>query len=132
MSKYLFQADYKNNRATVKVRLFLVHFQDENNTHIIFSPHLDLSGYGNSLVEAKDSFQIAFADFADYTLKKKTIGKVLRNLGWKLKVNQKIPKKVIAPSITSIIKENDYVAEIFDKYNVYTFHQDVELPLNAA
>ena len=65
-------------------------------------------------------------------LKKKTIGNVLRNLGWKLKETQKVPKKVIAPSITSIIKDNDYVAEIFDKYNVNTFHEDVELPLNAA
>jgi len=26
------------------------------------------------------------------------------------------PKKVIAPSITSVIKDNEYVSEIFDKY----------------
>lgn len=132
MSNYLFEADYKNNQATVNVKLFLAHFQDENGTHIIFSPHLDLSGYGNSLEEAKESFNIAFEDFVDYTLKKKTLGKVLRNLGWKLKGNQKLPKKVLAPSISSIIRENDYVSEIFDKYNVNTFHQDVQLPLHAA
>ena len=40
----------------------------------------------------------------------------------------KRPKKVIAPSITSIIKNNKYVSEIFDKYPVNTYHQEVGLP----
>jgi hypothetical protein len=38
------------------------------------------------------------------------------------------PKKAIAPSITSVIKDNKYVSEIFDKYPVNTYHQEVGLP----
>lgn len=129
MAEYIFESEYKNKSRLVKVKLFLVHFKDENNIHIIYSPHLDLSGYGANLDEAKKSFGIVYEDFIDYTLKKKTIGKVLTDLGWELKGTVKRPKKVIAPSITSVISNNEYVSEIFDKYPVSTFHQDVNIPV---
>jgi len=116
MSNYLFEGDYKNPRAKVNVKLLLIHFQDENDIHFIFSPHLDLSGSGNSVEEAKRSFEIAMEDFVDYTVKKKTIGKVLTKLGWKIKGKSRVPKKVLAPSIASVIKDNEYVSEVFDKY----------------
>ncbi len=131
MSNYLFEGDYKNPRAKVNVKLLLIHFQDENDIHFIFSPHLDLSGYGNSVEEAKRSFEIAMEDFVDYTVKKKTIGKVLTKLGWKIKGKSRVPKKVLAPSIASVIKDNEYVSEVFDKYQVNTFHKEVELPFVA-
>ncbi len=129
MAEYIFESEYKNKSRLVKVKLFLVHFEDENNIHIIYSPHLDLSGYGDSLKEAKKSFKIVYEDFIDYTLKKKTIAKVLTDLGWELKGSVKRPKKIIAPSVTSVISENEYVSEIFDKYPVNTFHQDVNIPV---
>lgn len=128
MAEYIFQGDYKNHSGNVKVRLFLVHFIDENKIHFIYSPHLDLTGYGNSFAEAKKSFHIAFEDFIDYTLKKKTLGKVLTHLGWELKGTLKKPRKIITPSITTIIKNNNHVSEIFDKYPVHTYHQEVGIP----
>ena len=131
MSKYIFEGDYQSQVGNARVKLLLIHFQDENNTHFIYSPHLDLTGYGHSLEEAKDSFGIVFEDFVDYTLKKKTLGKVLASLGWESKGSPKKPKKLLAPSITSVIKENDYVSEIFDKYSVSTFHQEVGIPAYA-
>lgn len=131
MSNYLFEGDFKNPQTRVNVKLLLVHFQDENNIHIIFSPHLDLSGYGNDLEEAKQSFEIALEDFVDYTMKKKTIRKVLTKLGWKVKGKSRIPKRILAPSIASVIKDNEYVSEVFDKYKVNTYHQDVQLPIVA-
>lgn len=131
MSKYLFEGDYSNKVGNVKVKLLLVNFQDEENIHFVYSPHLDLTGYGNSIEEAKESFRIVFEDFVDYTLKKKTIGKVLKNLGWSLKGTLKRPKNILAPSITSVISNNDYVSEIFDKYPVSTYHQEVGIPAYA-
>ena len=128
MAQYIFEGGYKNKSGNVLVRLLLFHFEDENKVHFIYSPHMDLSGYGNDIVEAKKSFEIVFEDFVDYTLKKKTLGKVLSDLGWDLKGSTKKPKKVLAPSITSVIKENEYVSEIFDKYSVNTYHQEVGLP----
>lgn len=131
MPQYIFEGDYKNKSGFVKVKLLLFHFQDENKVHFIYSPHIDLTGYGNNITEAKKSFKIVFEDFVDYTLKKKTLAKVLSGLGWELKGSTKKPKKIIAPSITSVIKENKYVSEIFDKYPVNTYHQEVGLPFFA-
>jgi len=128
MADYIFKGGYKNNEGKVKVNLFLIHFKDENNIHFIYSPHLDLTGYGQSLKDAKKSFKIVFEDFIDYTLKKKTLAKVLTNLGWELKGTLRKPKKILAPSITSIISINDYVSEIFDNYPVSTYHQEVGIP----
>jgi hypothetical protein len=121
MAQYIFEGKYQNKSASVKVKLLLFHFEDENKIHFIYSPHLDLTGYGTI-------FEEVFEDFVDYTLKKKTLGKVLTGLGWKLKGSAQRPKKVIAPSITSVIKDNEYVSEIFDKYPVNTYHQEVGLP----
>ena len=128
MAQYIFEGGYTNEKGNVIVRLLLFHFEDENMIHFIYSPHMDLTGYGNDIVEAKKSFEIVLEDFVDYTLKKKTLGKVLSNLGWELKGSAKKPKKILAPSITSVIKENKYVSEIFDKYPVNTYHQEVGLP----
>lgn len=132
MGQYIFEGDYVNKEGNVKVRLILFHFQDENSIHFIYSPHLDLTGYGYTLEEAKKSFEWAFSEFTDYTLKKKTLGKVLKKLGWTIQGLKKKPKKVLAPSITSVIKDNDYVSEIMDKYSVNTFHEDVGLPVNQC
>lgn len=129
MAPYIFEGKYQDRSASVKVRLLLVHFQDENKVHFIYSPHLDLTGYGDNLAEAKKSFEIVFEDFVDYTLKKKTLAKVLTGLGWELKGTEKHPKKVIAPSITSVINDNKYVSDIFDKYPVNTYHKEVGLPV---
>lgn len=131
MAQYIFEGGYKNKKGYVKVKLLLFHFKDENNIHFIYSPHLDLTGYGNNVEEAKKSFEIVLEDFVDYTLKKKTMGRVLSGLGWKLKGSAKRPKKIIAPSITTVIEKNKYVSDIFDKYPVNTFHQEVGLPALA-
>ena len=128
MSQYIFEGKYQHMSAGVKVKLLLFHFVDENNIHFIYSPHLDLTGYAKNLEEARKSFEIVFEDFVDYTLKKKTLGKVLTDLGWELKGSAKRPKKVITPGIISVIKDNKYVSEIFDKYPVNTYHHEVGLP----
>ena len=94
----------------------------ENKVHFVYSPHLGLTGYGNNIEEAKNSFEIVLEDFVDYTTKKKTMGKILSDLGWVMKGSAKMPKKILAPSITTIIKDNEYVSEIFDKFPVNTLN----------
>ena len=131
MSHYIFKGYYKNKTGYIEVKLLLIHFEDENKIQFVYSPHLDLTGYGPDLYEARKSFEIVLEDFIDYTLKKKTIGKVLKDLGWDIKGTEKKPKKVLAPSITTIIGNNKYVSEIFDKYPTNTFHEEVGIPAFA-
>ena len=128
MSKFIFEGKYQNKTTTLKVRLLLFQFEDEHKVSFIYSPHLDLTGYGSNAEEARKSFEIVFEDFVDYTLKKKTLDKVLTGLGWQLNKELKKSQKILAPSITTVIKDNKYVAEIFDKYAVNTYHQEVGLP----
>ena len=80
-----FEGGYKGGKNELRVDLILIQFKDENNIHFIHSPHLDLTGYGLSLEEAKASFQIVLKGFIDYTLQKKTLWAILSDLGWKLK-----------------------------------------------
>ncbi len=128
MGKLLsFQGKYNNSSGFVKANLILIHFIDENDNHIIYSPHLDLSGYGKTKEEAKQSFEINFNEFIDYTLKKKTLGNLLQKLGWQVKGSSKKPKKVITPSMKTIL-DKSYVSEIFDKYQTETFHEEVPIP----
>ena len=114
----------------VKVRILLFHFADERGVHFIYSPHLDITGYGYTLKDAKKSFEVVFADFLDYTLKKATLGSLLKKLGWKQqKGSVKKPVRSLAPSITTVIANNKHIAEIFDKYPLHTYYQEVDLPL---
>lgn len=115
-------------RAYSKVQLLLFHFIDENNVHFIHSPQLDLTGYGSDQEEAKKSFSIVFEDFVGYALARKTLGTELTSLGWELEGSAKKPKKILAPGITSLFKDNNYVSEIFDKYPVNTYHEEIRLP----
>ena len=131
MSQYIFKKGIQKDTSLISVKLLLIHFKDENKVNFIYSPHLDLTGYGNNLSEAKASFEIIFDDFIDYTIKKKTIGHILTKLGWQLKGSLKKPKKVIAPSITTVISENEYVSDIFDRYTTKTFHEEVGFPAFA-
>lgn len=128
MGEYIFKGDYTNTVGIARVNLLLIHFKDENGVDFIYSPHLDITGYGRGLKAAKKSFEIVFEDFIDYTLKKKTLSKVLTKLGWEINGNPKRLKQLLAPSIASVIRENDYVSELFDTYPVQTYHQEVGIP----
>ena len=129
MPPYIFEGKFQDKTSVVRVKLLLFHFQDENKVHFVYSPHLDLTGYGNDENQAKKSFEVVMEDFVDYTVKKKTIAKVLADLGWEVKGSEKHPRKLLAPSITKVINENEYISEIFDKYSVNTFHEEIGLPV---
>lgn len=123
----MYQSEQAPASGSITARLLLINFVDENGVHFVYSPHLDLSGYGYTKEEAKESFDIVFDDFMDYTLEKGTLNKVLSKLGWKTKESKK-HHQLMMPSIATVIKENDYVSEIFDKYSVETSHWDMVMP----
>ena len=117
-------------QGEVKVRILLFHFTDEQGIHFVYSPHLDLTGYGHSLTEAKTSFEVVFEDFLEYTIKKATLGSLLQKMGWKKqKGTLKKPVKSLAPSITTVIAGNKYISDLFDKYPLQTFYKEVGMPI---
>jgi len=71
-----------------QVGLSLIEF-NENDVTIVYSPALNISGYGYNSDEAKNSFNIALHEFFQYTNNKKTFDKVLKELGWTFKGSKK-------------------------------------------
>ena len=80
MSNLRIRADLGFNNDKYQVGFSLIEFQEEDVT-IIYSPALDLSGYGYSQEEAKKSFSEALHEFFRCTNNKKTIDKILKDLG---------------------------------------------------
>jgi hypothetical protein len=111
------------NAAGVKFNLPLIKFQEED-VYFIYSPALDLTGYGRTEEEAKASFGETIDQFLDYTIKKKTLFSELRKLGWK------VTKKKISqsPSLVDMITKNNYLAEIFEQKQYQKLNQTISIP----
>lgn len=120
MADLHFKADINASSTNYIVGLSLVEFEEDGVT-IIYSPALDLSGYGMDSQEAKESFDEAFKEFFRYTQTKKTFDKVLKELGWKLK-GQKHNKRYSPPKNSDLIIKNELFNTIVNKgaYKVRT------------
>jgi len=124
MSNLHISADLGFNNGKYHVGLSLVEFNEEDVT-IIYSPALDLSGYGHSQVEAKNSFSEALHEFFRYTNNKKTLDKVLKKLGWSIKGSKKKPK-FNPPKDSELVKSNPLYNEIVNKKNYKVSRENVE------
>ncbi len=109
-----------------KTNLSLIAFQ-EDKVHILFSPALDLCGYGNTVEEAKQSFVVSLNEFLDYTIKNKTLIDELKRLGWKISTNGKWS----APTPAYYIKNNDTFIDLWNK-PFRKFDKTITLPLMTA
>lgn len=130
MSKQInIQATFNNDAANVNVKVVVLYFM-EKDVHIVYSPHLDVSGYGKTEDEAKRSFNHCLGEFLDYSTKKKTLHNELVKLGWTLKSGTaKRPKKVIAPSFDELIQHSSSLKDIVNKRNFSKSLEQVSLPV---
>lgn len=116
------KGNFRNRRSKVEFNLPVIKFQ-EDNLHFYYTPALDLTGYGHSEEEAKNSFNETLGQFFDYTINKKTLTSELKKLGWKVR-----GKSITVPSLTEMILANSYLAEIFEEKTYTKFHQTISLP----
>jgi hypothetical protein len=105
----------------------LFQFEEDGNT-IIYSPAFDLSGYGKNVKEAKQSFAVTIEEFLFYTLKKNTLAKELKRLGWNIKINDVKKRKFKTPDLAELITRNDYLAEILNEKQFTKFDQTIAVP----
>lgn len=121
--------DFKNSEAKVKANIVLISFKELDN-FIIYSPHLEVTGYGKTQDEAMNSFNHCLGVFLDYTTNKRTLHKELIRLGWELKKGSiKRPKKINAPSMTDLALHNEQLKELLNKQNITTIQKEVAIPL---
>lgn len=124
MSKLQFRGNLDLSGGVFHVVLSLIEFKEDDVT-IIYSPALNLSGYGYAPDEAKESFYIALHEFLRYTHNKKTFDEVLKELGWTVKGGKKHPR--IEPPLNSdLIAKNPLYSEIVNSKNYKVYNEDLE------
>jgi hypothetical protein len=124
MAKIQFTGSIKDTRNIHQFELSLFSFIDEG-VRIIYSPALDLSGYGKTIAEAKVSFELTLEEFVRYSSNKKSLQKELKRLGWEIK---KKSKPYSAPELSLMLQKNDYLANIFETKDFKKYNETVALP----
>src|SRR5690606_12685103 len=103
MDKKRANAKYSDGKKNVELEVSIF-LWEEDFIFYVYAPALDLTGYGLSREEARQSFETVLEEFLVYTHNKKTIFKELENLGWA--VNKK-KKRVISPDFEDMLAENE-------------------------
>lgn len=106
----------KVNNSNVEVSLDLIEFI-EDEVHFVFSPALDLTGYGDNKKEARTSFEVTLKEFLSYTIEKNTLDKELKRLGWKKQ--KKSDHSYTPPELSKLSRNNRQLEHILN-------HQDFE------
>ena len=127
MENLNFSGHFANPEAKVDVKVHLFQFEEDGNT-IIYSPAFDLSGYGHSVEEARQSFETTIAEFFNYTIIKKTLAKELNRLGWNVKATDVKKRKFRTPPLAQLLTKNDYLIEIVNEKQFTKFDQTVSVP----
>jgi predicted RNase H-like HicB family nuclease len=97
------------------MKLKVLFFKEEN-VYYAYMPSLDLTGYGNTETEAKESLKIVLDEFLRYTLNKNTLFIEMERPGWKVKSKR---KSMYAPQMSDLINNNGQLKEIVN-YKQYT------------
>ena len=125
MAKLVMEGKFPAHGVSVKPSLFT--FID-NNVHVVYSPALDLYGYGNDEYEAKDSFEVSLREYVKYTSNKKTVEQDLKKYGWKV---DKRHKTLSSPDLTTLLGNNESFREMVDTRAFKKYDLNVEIPAFA-
>lgn len=101
---------------------------EEENIYFAYMPSFDLTGYGKTEEEAKESLTIVLNEFLRYTLNKNTLFIEMQRLGWKIK-NKKKP--IYAPQMSDLINSNEQLKEIVNSRQYSTLNYQVDIPAFA-
>ena len=80
-TSYTLTGNIKDGGNSVDFQNVPIFVLKEDDNFIYYSPVFDLSGYGWTEEEAKESFNVALSEFFKYAMKKKTIDSELKKLG---------------------------------------------------
>ncbi len=112
---------------SVKVDLQVLFFV-EDNIHYAYMPSFDLTGYGNTEKEAKDSLTVVLDEFLKYTLNKNTLFIEMQRLGWKIKSKK---RPMYAPQMSDLINTNEQLKDIVNSKQYTTSNYQVNVPAFA-
>ena len=100
----------QNKRGGIEVQVE-VGILKEGKQYVAYCPALELSGYGDSIKDAKKSFETVMAIFLEDTSKKGTLEKILVSLGWTLKRSDYKPPKKVSYETLVALKSLEYISQ---------------------
>ena len=128
MKKIGIQGKWQEGKNAVKLNLPVMFFE-EDGIQIAYIPVLDISGYGKTEQEAKDSLEVSLSEYFSYTIRKNTFIEDLKAHGWTIK---KKTKPYIAPELTDILNRNEYLHNIVNSRPYKMDRMDVNMPQYAS
>lgn len=94
------KAIYYKTNGSLEINLTVYKWKDkDDNVFYLFSPALNITGYGQTEIEAEESFKVILGEYISYTTNKKTLYKDLEAHGWL--VNSK-HRRVKAPTVREL------------------------------
>lgn len=115
--------------TTIEADLALVTFQ-EDESHIVYCPSLDLSEYGDSPEAALENFRKHLSMYFEYTIEEGTLWKDLRSHGWDIR--SKKQKKTSAPSFSQLQERRPALRQIQDRGGYNISHQVISHQIAAS
>lgn len=116
----------KKTNGDFEISISVIMFQEEQNT-IVYCPSLDLSGYGGSEDEAKDSFAIVLREYIKFADTKGTLVQDLEAHGWKVTKGTELTST--QPSLSSLLSTNENFNTIFNNQPTY---KKFDMPIKVA
>ena len=113
----------KQGDATYDIKVSVVQFIKDDIV-IVYCPSLDLSGYGNSDFEARESFKTVLLEYIRYASEKGTLDEDLQDHGW-VRLRTKTPS-MTPPAMTDLLATNENFRRIF---NTQSSYQKYDIPV---
>jgi hypothetical protein len=112
---------------SIKVSLQVLFFE-EDGIQYAYMPSFDLTGYGKTAEEARESLTIVLDEFLRYTLNKNTLFIEMQRLGWKIKSKK---RPMYAPQMSDLINTNDLLKDIINSKQYTASNYQVNVPAFA-
>jgi len=111
----------------VDVPLALLSYVEEG-VHVIYSPALDLYGYGNDELEARAGFATTLEEYLSFTAEENSLSADLSRLGWVVNPQS---HSVTMPAWTSLLDKNPYLNDVIMNRPFKKFDQPTRFPAFA-
>jgi predicted RNase H-like HicB family nuclease len=108
----------------VEVNLMLLSFE-EDGVYFVYSPELDLNGYGNTEEEARQSLDVVLRNFLEYAIQNDTLTTELVRHGWALS------ERLVPPSFNDLVSRNKELSERMLRRRPVLITEHIRLPAIA-
>lgn len=126
-SRFLGRIFNKSHHQKIDVRMDLLEY-NEDDTFYVYSPALDLVGYGFTAQEARNSWETILAEYFRYTLNKKTLTEDLENRGWEIK-NKAKAMRFTPPTLSWMLERNEGLTNIYNNHDFHKVSRQIKVPV---